>query len=487
MEARTTTLAWLAAALLGLATAAPAEPSLRVSEDGRHLVYPGGRPFFYLGDTAWELFHRADREEAALYLADRARKGFTVIQAVALAELDGLATPNAYGHRPLLDGDPARPAVGPGERDDYWDHVDFVVDEAERLGLFIGMLPTWGDKWVQRWGVGPEVFTPQNARVYGEWLGRRYREKPIVWILGGDRAPDGERHLAIIRAMAEGLERGDGGRHLMTFHPQGGRNSAEWFHDDDWLDFHMVQSGHARPARPGHRFATENRALEPAKPTLDGEPCYEDHPVKGATWERRDEPGVLLEWFDEWDVRRAGYTSLLAGACGHSYGHHSLWQLWQPGRQPISLARTPWRDALHHPGARQMGYLRELFEARPFQRLVPDQALVASPNPEGPGQVRAARAADGSYALLYLPSGGPLDVKLEGLTGEALRVHWFNPRQNSAQLVGELEPTTSRRFVAPGSGRNNDWVLVIDDAGAELPRLGTSHQHITPTPARDEG
>ncbi|MFZ5831696.1 MAG: DUF4038 domain-containing protein, partial [Planctomycetota bacterium] len=146
-----------------------AKPSLVVSENGRYLARPDGTPFFYLGDTAWELFHRLNREEADQYLADRAAKGFTVIQAVALAEEDGLNTPNSYGHRPLMDNDPARPDTKPGEENDYWDHVDYIVEKAESLGMFIGMLPTWGDKWNKAWGVGPEVFTPENAEAYGEF------------------------------------------------------------------------------------------------------------------------------------------------------------------------------------------------------------------------------------------------------------------------------------------------------------------------------
>ncbi|RYY22271.1 MAG: DUF4038 domain-containing protein, partial [Chitinophagaceae bacterium] len=63
---------------------------LQVSENQRFLVTKDGKPFFWLGDTAWELFHRLSREEADTYLKNRADKGFTVIQAVALAELDGL-------------------------------------------------------------------------------------------------------------------------------------------------------------------------------------------------------------------------------------------------------------------------------------------------------------------------------------------------------------------------------------------------------------
>ncbi len=85
-------LALLAVTVSLAAGAAAAEhpPRLKVSENRRFLVKEDGSPFFYLGDTAWELFHRLDRDEAGRYLADRAAKGFRVIQAVVLAELDGL-------------------------------------------------------------------------------------------------------------------------------------------------------------------------------------------------------------------------------------------------------------------------------------------------------------------------------------------------------------------------------------------------------------
>jgi Protein of unknown function (DUF4038) len=125
------------------ANAAPL-PHLKVSENKRFLVYENGRPFFYLGDTAWELFHRLNREEADTYLEDRAKKGFTVIQAVAIAELDGHSDPNPYGHLPLADLDPAKPSVKDGPTNDYWDHVDYIVRKANDRGMQIGFLPTWG-------------------------------------------------------------------------------------------------------------------------------------------------------------------------------------------------------------------------------------------------------------------------------------------------------------------------------------------------------
>lgn len=96
-------------------------PRLKVSDNRRFLVTADGAPFFWLGDTAWELFHRLDRSETERYLRDRAAKGFNVIQAVALAELDGLRTPNANGDLPLHDLDPTRPNKA------YFQHVDWVL------------------------------------------------------------------------------------------------------------------------------------------------------------------------------------------------------------------------------------------------------------------------------------------------------------------------------------------------------------------------
>ncbi len=441
------TLAVCGSKLLASCTNSTSFQRLTVEANKRFLLNVDGQPFFYLGDTAWELFHRLNREEAVLYLQDRASKGFTVIQAVVLAELDGLGQPNPYGDVPLSQNDPTRP------NEAYFHHVDFVVDEAEKRGLFIGMLPSWGDKWNKKWGVGPEIFTPENAAIFGEYLGNRYKNKPIIWILGGDRSPENETHLNIIRSMARGLKRGDGDNHLITFHPQGGNNSATWFHNEDWLDFNMFQSGHSEPNIANYETTTANYALTPIKPTLDGEPCYEDHPI---AW--KPENG----WFDEFDVRKAAYWSMLAGACGHTYGNHNIWQMWQPGRGPISSARTPWRGALQHPGATQMGYLRQLFESRPFTKLLPDQSLLVSDAGEGGNRIQAARAEDGSFAFIYTPTGMPITVNLEKIRGNTVSAYWYDPRQGTRRAIGQLQIVNSQEFTPPSRGRGNDWILGLD-------------------------
>jgi len=448
---------------------AAAAPRLKVSQNGRFLVYEDGRPFFYLGDTAWELFHRTTRDEADRYLQDRARKGFTVIQAVALAELDGLNTPNSYGYRPLVDNDPTRPDVRGGPRDDYWDHVEYILDKAESLGLVVGLLPTWGDKWNKRWGAGPEVFTPDNAEVYGEWLGRRYKNKAVIWILGGDNNPSNDRERRAIEALATGLKESTGGSQLVTFHPRGPGRSSDFFHKSGWLDFDMYQSSHAARDHDNGLFAEHDYRLDPPKPTLDGEPRYECIPVGFyfANMNRFDR-------FVDADVRQAAYWSLLAGACGHTYGNNNIWQMWAPGRPPIIAADIPWYQALDHPGAFQMGLVRRLFESRPYQKLEPRQTMVLDGPRSGAAKIRAARARDGSFAFFYSPRGEQFTVDQTAIKGERLKEIWYDPRYGVAYHAHTGNTKGAQTYTPPSSGRSSDWVLILEDAAENFPMPGAS-------------
>ena len=436
---------------------------LRVSDNKRFLVTADGRPFFWLGDTAWELFHRLTREDAVRYLENRAERRFTVVQAVALAELDGLNGPNAYGHRPLLNNDPATPDVKDGPGNDYWDHVDYIVREAGARGIYVGFLPTWGDKWNIKRGIGPEVFTPANAESYGAWLGRRYKDSPgIIWILGGDRAFETDAHKDIIRAMARGLRAGDGGTHLITVHPTGGQGSAAAFHDEPWLDFNMRQNGHAVdfPGRYDQTRVDYDRS--PIKPVVDGEPIYEDHPVAFNA--------AALGHSIASDVRRPLYWDLFGGALGHTYGHHSVWQFWAPGRAGINNPLMAWFEAIDQPGAAQMQHARALLESRPFLTRIPDSdLLVTGPVPTSmPGTGRyhfaATRDANGSYAMVYAPIGRPFTVRMSKITGSRVSAWWFNPRTGKATPIDTVVNAGDRTFIPPDPGETIDWVLVLDDA-----------------------
>lgn len=436
------------ALLLPPAVSAASAPRLQVSADGRYLVTEKGSPFFYLADTAWELFHRAKPDQAEVYLKHRARNGFTVVHAAIIAELDGLNTPNAAGSTPLKDNNPAEP----NRR--YFRDVDYIVTRAEQQGLVMGLAPSWGDKWNKRWGLGPEVFDEKNARAYGEFVGDRYKDSPVIWILGGDRNPDRPEHFKVIQAMAEGIRKGSGGKQLIAYLPAEGGNSATWFHDAEWLDFHLTHSGQGAADADNYSALAANHALKGGKPTFDGGARWEDHPVG---WDPAN------GWFEDYDARQAGYWAMLAGACGHAYGHHGLWQFWDAGRKGETGVRVSWVDALKAPGGEQMKHLRALFESRPWHRLVPDQGVIAGNTRQGADHVRAALAEDGSFAFVYSPTGRSVTVDLGKIKAEKVRALWFNPREGKAGVFGEHEGGGKKTFDFFSHGRGNDWLLILED------------------------
>jgi hypothetical protein len=229
--------------LLPVAAAAIQAPATRLSVSSNHrfLQRADGSPLFWLGDTAWLLFSRLDRNETRRYLDDRRAKGFTVIQVMVL-HTPGMRA--ADGAPALVDDDPGRPRVTSGnalsdpDAYDYWDHVDWVAREAAARGLYLALVPAWGSL------VKSGHLNATNVVAYGTFLARRYRDVPnVVWLVGGDAK--GNEHIEVWQALGRTL-RAEDPHHLITFHPFGRMQSSTWFHDEPWLDFNMFQSGHRR-------------------------------------------------------------------------------------------------------------------------------------------------------------------------------------------------------------------------------------------------
>ncbi|TDO05419.1 glycoside hydrolase family 140 protein [Sunxiuqinia elliptica] len=430
-----------------------AQSDLRVSQNGRYLVYQDGSPFFYLGDTAWELFHRLNRAEASLYLKDRAEKGFTVIQAVVLAEHDGLNDPNAYGATPLINHDPSKLDEG------YFEHVDYIIKKAEEYSLHIALLPTWGDKLFKaKWGTGPEIFNRENAYTYGKFIGSRYKNQTnIIWVIGGDRNPRNETDDADVwRALAKGITEAVGGNDqaLMTFHPQ--TASSVWFHQDEWLDFNMLQTSHCADTQVWEKVS-HDYGLSPVKPTMDGEPMYEEIPVCF---------DLKNGYADPNDIRRRAYLSLFAGAHGHTYGCNNIWQMYAPERKPHIHATKPWFDSLDLPGAKSMTFVRKLMESRPMLERVPDQSLIINSPESYKDRIQATRGND--YAFIYSSSGLPFEVRMGKISGEKVKASWYNPRNGEVSDAGTYRNRGVIRFIPPSTGNSEDWVLIVDDISTKF-------------------
>jgi hypothetical protein len=455
----------LLASVFSSAGAAPL-PRLRVSDNGHYFVKQDGSPFLYLGDTAWGLF-RMTHEDIDLYLKDRVGKKFTVIQAVAVGM--GGSRPNAYGQTAFIDNDAHLP------NDAYFQQVDYAVNKAETLGLYVGMVAIWSKEFIT---AEKSVLDKTSAYNYGKYLGSRYRDKPIIWILGGDWFADGVED--IWRSLAAGLKAGDGGTHLITYHPKSPRSSSQWFQKDAWLSFNMLQSGHTRLNR-NYDLVTEDWARTPVKPVVDGEGGYEgiDNAIEGK--------GTI----EAADVRRIAYGALFAGAAGYTYGGHGVWGYSSPTGQRAGTPATPpkgavkrapsapFPKALQLEGATEMQHLRALLESRPMLVRIPDQWLIANDYMGTVDRIQACRASDGSYALIYTATGANLKIRVvdnlyQKVTGKTIKAWWYDPRQGTSRAIGELPKKGAfMDFTPPSSGRGNDWVLVIDDASKNFPAPGT--------------
>jgi hypothetical protein len=234
-------------------------------------------------------------------------------------------------------------------------------------------------------------------------------------------------------------------------------------HNEAWLDFNFMQNGHCNDTPYSERVAHDYN-LQPIKPVMDGEPLYEDHPICFNAKEKG--------YSNAADIRRCAYWDLFAGAHGHTYGNHSVWQMYGPNRKPINGPLNFWDEALDHPGAAQMRHVRALMESRPFLERVPDQSLLASAPSSGTKHIRATRDEAGSYAFVYIPASHTFSVNTGKLGGSRFKAWWYNPRDGKASAAGEFAKTEKKDFTPPNEGENLDWILVLDDAAKKYPAPG---------------
>ncbi|CAN5567993.1 glycoside hydrolase family 140 protein [soil metagenome] len=433
---------------------------LTVSPSGRYFTQ-NGKPFFWLGDTAWLLIKKCSREEALRYLDTRKTQGFNVVQIMLLHDLKN--PQNFYGTEAFTGGDISNPLVTTGKdrhikgQYDYWDHVEWVVDEAARRGIYAALVPVWGSN------VKAGLVSEEQAKAYAEFLSARFKTKRnVIWLNGGDiKGTDGEN---VWKTIGSTLRRNDP-NHLISFHPRGRTMSSEFFHDQHWLDFNMFQSGHRNyaqdvsPDEKHHfgednwRYARNDYNLTPIKPTLDGEPSYENIPQ-----------GLHDPKMPRWtasDVRRYAYWSVFEGGAGFTYGENSTMQFYKAGdKDPAYGAEIDWRESINSPGANQVQFLKKLMLSKPYFDRVPADDLVAN---QGERYQHIAATSGKNYAFLYTYTGRTIEVKMGLIPGKTLRAAWYDPRNGKYLQIGSIQNVGIKSFDPPGDEKEaNDWVLVLE-------------------------
>jgi len=365
-------LAAFIAATLCAGMAAPGP--LNVSQNGRYFVDANGKPFYFLADTQWELFRRFTPAEAKVILENRKAKGFSVVMVMLTGVGDGTG-PNFAGQHPWLNDDPATPNPA------YFTNVDAVVKMAltNDIQLLIGIYhQTYGKR-----------MTPDNAAQWAEWVTERYRDYPnILWTLY-PKATDAFKPL--VMKIAEGIRKGDGGRHLVSMHPDPSPASSSFMHSEPWLSFNSIQVW--KDIRLVYPMTLADYRRTPTKPVTMLEGAYENGEEYGFP--------VTPLW-----VRREAYYTCMAGGF-HGYGHNDLWRV-----------KPRWREALDDSGAKQMTILKDVFTRLPdWWTLVPDQTILKVGGMRNGDQLNlGARSENGQWLIAYIAGEPDITVDLTRLT-----------------------------------------------------------------------
>lgn len=388
---------------------------MKLTARGAYL-YEDGKPFFWLGDTAWLLFEKLNTNEIEFYLTARAAQSFNVVQATLL-------------HTPenIING------VTP--RAEYFEHVERAVNFAKKKGIYFALVPCWGEI------VKRGILNEDNYRRYANFLGERFKNcENIIWMLGGDMR--GGEHYSLYCGFADILKKYSTER-LITFHPFGRTGSYRWFHGCTWLSFNAFQSGHRRYGQrmlnapdstagerdyeeDNYKYVLEALALSPLKPCLDAEPSYEDIPQ-----------GLHDFTQPRWaaaDVRRYAYWSVLSGACGFTYGHNTVMQLHRAGDADANYGvRGEWRAALHADGAWQMKYLKDLMFSVNFVSGRDRSDLIIG---NGSGHKHIACFAGDGFLFAYDYTGGAFKI-LSPFKG-GFSASEMNPESGERKLLGNF-------------------------------------------------
>lgn len=388
---------------------------IRVSQDGRYFVNQNGEPFFWLGDTQWELFLRFGEQDAASVCENRKSKGFSVLQIMMLG-VGGGTKPNAQGEKPFANDDP----LTPNER--YFAHVDSVVEMADRSNLVcvIGIYHKSND-----YG---RLITTANARPWARWVAQRYRRFPnIIWSMYPEAK---DSYTPIVRELAAGLREGDDGRHLVTVHPDPAiASSSQLWHNESWLSFNTIQTWNSGPVN--YETVASDYARTPVKPVVDGEARYEG---EGGT--------------TPLDIRHGAYWSFLAGGF-YTYGHGGNW------RSPAD-----WRTWIDSPGSSQLTAYKKIITSLPrWWTRIPDPSVFAGALGSGRPLNAAARSAAGDWLLAYLASDATLTIDMSKITsGDTAEAFWIDPRTGKRVLIGSY-PTAGQQSFAPPGGWDDALLL----------------------------
>lgn len=381
---------------------------LRVSESKRHLETDKGESFFYLADTVWSAFTNITLEEWETYLDYRKMQGFNVLQINLLHQWDASETdlkmkPFEYNE----DG-----SFNFNKRNDsYFDHAEKMVEMAVERGFVPALVLLWcnyvPDTWISEFN-DVNNMPLELVEDYVKYVNERFSKYYPIYMVSGDTDFPTERSIKYY-SLALNTIKELSPHCLATLHIRGRlAEIPEEFLYSEKLDFYMFQSGHNIQFQDtSYKLAEEFNNKPVKRPSLNSEPCYEQMGYSRNLYGR----------FNQFDVRKAAWQSLLSGAsAGVTYGAHGIWSWHKKGKGFGLLGEIfdrpyDWQDALKFEGAWDYSFTKKLFTIYDLHEMQPLDIVLKNTD-----EIRVASNIDSTKIAIYVPVNTvlKLDKNLEG-------------------------------------------------------------------------
>lgn len=458
---------------------------VRTEPGKRYFVYDDGTPFFYLGDTHWNMaaeeFDSAGDRAGNLqtdshfrYIVDkRVSQGFTVYQSEPIGARfnvsDGLITEeDVAGFR------------------DFDRYFAYIASK--------GLLHTNAQLIFP--SAATDSFREHLPELTRYWIAR-YSAYPVLWTLGQE-ADDAKNHkipdlVGMYREMCELLYRQDPYRHPISAHQlntaavgcaggvpvagvDGGYN--DYNPKDNVRAANRVNRASSFRDLPGHSWWAAQW-----RPCVDQ--SYNFAMARDYRENGQGKPAVNYEgrydhlYTKEFGARAQGWISYLSGMVGYGYGGGDMWlykgryALDVPGNDGVDTVSVEdkhilWSEMIEAPIGDQMTYLREFFTSFDWHRLEPDfddnRAFAPSPQTT---MYAAAHIGDELYAVYFYSRTKEQPGSLRGMDPAGhYTARWFSPVTGEYTRIGEeIRPDVDGSWTIPEKPLAADTVLLVQKNG----------------------
>ncbi len=450
----------------------------------KYFVYDDGTPFFYLGDTHWNMFTEEfdsagdhaigiETDSHFKYIVEkRISQGFNMYQSEPLG---GFTLDAGFSENSLKEFQHA---------DKYFKYLaDNGITHANAQFFFCTRITE-------------EFFNDGNKlEILARYWCARYSAYPVMWTLAQECDNDmyDEHHPGRTWwnyannpwvKVAEFMHKYDAYNHPLSGHQE----SAIWTTITGEGAYFPKKSNGGRSvfadddvsARCGHDWwATQWK-----------HPVYKlPHALSAKEYWNSPKVAINYEdfycnlWTNNFGARSRAWISILSGLFGYGYGAADIWlykgdfemnrdAVRMDGYTTITIAEKniPWSESVELESAYQVGYMKRFFESFDWWKLVPDFDNKVSFTPEDDTTLYACATIKNDLYVIYLFS---TDTK-SGVIGNmdansTYTIQWYNPRTNEYSDTTTIKANTTDNNGSPAyelkeRPDENDWVALIKKA-----------------------